>query len=39
MYDIDTKRGREVVGIGAWVFAVLFLLAFFALVMALVLLP
>lgn len=39
MHDVDTERSREVIGIGAWVFAVLFLLAFFALVMALVLLP
>ncbi len=39
MQDIEMDRRREVISLGAWVFAVLLLLAFFALVMMLVLLP
>lgn len=39
MQDIEVDRRKEVISLGAWVFAVLLLLAFFALVMTLVLLP
>lgn len=39
MYDVKTNHRSEAVGMGAWVFAVLVLLAVFALVMTLVLWP